>query len=72
MKTTEAGLIVKHIIKSTGTTYEKFGDVFGFHKNTINAWVNGYQRPSYDDIVMIVDHYRLDISQLRVEVQNAN
>ena len=72
MKTTEAGRIIKYIKAKSGMSNREIGKIFGFHENTIYGWINGKQRPSYDDVIMFIDYFKLDTSQIRVEVNIDN
>jgi hypothetical protein len=55
------GFIILLIKEELELTYKQL-EFLGPSKETFRNWVNGYTRPSFDDIEMILDFYNKDIS----------
>jgi DNA-binding transcriptional regulator YiaG len=58
---TIGGFIILHIKRHHGLRYCDFHHI-GFGKNTVEQWVTGRTRPTFDDIRLICKHYNQDIS----------
>ena len=72
MKTTESGAIIRVIKNELNLTNKDIAETFGTAKDTVWKWSNGKNRATYDDIMMIIDHYELDFNSIRALAKHEN